>query len=982
MKSCKHGSWLSLHGKKEILFHCASTLNDIVKSLDKPASKSPSLIVMLGNIGKGTLLADALPATRERVNSRSTQGVSLQLDSATAFSDRPMLVAHVDILKRNTSVAEPMPAPCHRQTVRALQWQVDSSAEAFDSLHRRLIRPFTDVVCFFSTGSRDVHHQVDRMMPWLEQTPSQRPHVTAHPRLLFVAAPSEEQSEASVQDELVDLLHTRLKQPRSDLSSRLSVYVKHASTQTLTDRIKREVDIARNERVRDYTLLNAVHFDLLFRQACDHFVSSGRDCFDMVAASRSHRPVSARLQTYLSVLFDSVDNLDDITEFAVPFVAGCLVVDNYAYDVPILDPVKVFSAHYKAACLNAAVNKTIKSSRHQDDVVLLLRSQLVSLIEQRFVQRSKTLCTNPRAQLMVEFQPWLATRKPHTICLACIQVDPEHKLRCGHLICERCFAGMATCSQADPYRYTLDCCPFCSQACQATVRTKPATAGLRVLSIDGGGIRAAIPIQFLCALEKAVGLDMPIQEHFDLAYGTSSGAMVVLALYGLGMRAEETFTLFSQLSTRIFRGRSRLGLGLAATAHALITSCRNGRFPASDIDDALMEIFDEATMLDLEYMSSIGARVGLPVVDVDTLDTCLVTSYNGAAPQYGDDACTKMSTYRVLRSEDVADEIHVKDAARCTSAAPWYFTPHKMPGHGTFMDGGLSDNNPCMLAVQELQKMAPRLSRADHFVSVGTGISTTREVAKADAYPSLLFGNSSLQQTAKHYWSENFDGDKKFALMRQILATSLPGGVANVDRWLHRFNLPVEGELPDLADASAMGNLAEAARSHFTTDSAVRDLADAALALSFYFELRPGRMPIYERGSYTCYGLIRCRIPGISPAFSTLMQKLDYLDASFQIQMQVCDSRQAMSTWIDRHGNFGQPICLRVSSLNEELDVRLRLHGDRVHPISASPLTFKTLIDLQMLEWSALKDVHTAASVTGKKRRLDDSPLPAGKRRC
>jgi hypothetical protein len=31
-------------------------------------------------------------------------------------------------------------------------------------------------------------------------------------------------------------------------------------------------------------------------------------------------------------------------------------------------------------------------------------------------------------------------------------------------------------------------------------------------------LRTKIPIQFLCALEKAVGLDMPIQEHFDLAY--------------------------------------------------------------------------------------------------------------------------------------------------------------------------------------------------------------------------------------------------------------------------------------------------------------------------------------------------------------------------------------------------------------------------------------------------------------------------------
>lgn len=298
------------------------------------------------------------------------------------------------------------------------------------------------------------------------------------------------------------------------------------------------------------------------------------------------------------------------------------------------------------------------------------------------------------------------------------------------------------------------------------------------------------------------------------------------------------------------------------------------------------------------------------------------------------------------------------------------------------MDGGLSDNNPCMLAVQELQKLAPGLSRADHFVSVGTGISTTREVAKADVYPSLLFGNSSLQQTVKHYWSENFDGDKRFAIMRQMLAASLPGGVANVDKWLHRFNLPIDGELPDLADTAAMGSLAERAHSYFTMDPAVRDLADAALALSFYFELRPGRMPMYERGSYTCYGLIRCRIPGTSPAFSKLMQKLDYLDAKFQIQMQVCDSREAMSTWLDRHGNFSKPVCLRVPSLEDELDVRLRLHGDYIHPISASPLTFKTLIKLQMLEWSTLKDVHAAASVIGKKRLLDDSPLPTGKRRC
>lgn len=183
----------------------------------------------------------------------------------------------------------------------------------------------------------------------------------------------------------------------------------------------------------------------------------------------------------------------------------------------------MFTTHYKSACQEAAVNRTLKSSRHGDDLVLLLRSQWISLIEQQFVQKSKTLCPNPRAKLLADFQPWLAVRKPHSVCLACMQADPEHKLKCGHLICERCFTGVGNSSETDPHLYKLNCCPFCSQSCEATVRVKPATAGLRVLSIDGGGIRAAIPIQFLCALEEAVGLDMPIQEHFDLAYGTSSG---------------------------------------------------------------------------------------------------------------------------------------------------------------------------------------------------------------------------------------------------------------------------------------------------------------------------------------------------------------------------------------------------------------------------------------------------------------------------
>jgi hypothetical protein len=303
-----------------------------------------------------------------------------------------------------------------------------------------------------------------------------------------------------------------------------------------------------------------------------------------------------------------------------------------------------------------------------------------------------------------------------------------------------------------------------------------------------------------------------------------------------------------------------------------------------------------------------------------------------------------------------------------------------MPCHGTFMDGGLSDNNPCMLAMQELQRMAPELRRADQFVSIGTGTCSKKEDTRADTCPSLLFGNSSLKQTFRHYWSENFDGDKRFASMRQMMAVTLPNGAAGMDEWLHRFNLPVVGELPGLAEAETIPSLAEEACSYFSSDPAVRDLADAILASSFYFELRC--MPMYEQGYYTCHGRILCRIPVTKPAFSELMRRLDSMGAQFEVdQMRMFGPSKSMSTWLDQAGNFSRPVRLCVRSLEDQLDVRLKLQGSRTHHISASPLSFNTLIKLQMLEWSALRDSQSTMTAVNKKRRSTDCSSRAVKRR-
>ena len=55
------------------------------------------------------------------------------------------------------------------------------------------------------------------------------------------------------------------------------------------------------------------------------------------------------------------------------------------------------------------------------------------------------------------------------------------------------------------------------------IRVKPPHGGLRVLSLDGGGVRGIVELVVLHRLESSVGLEIPIGEYFDLIVGTSAG---------------------------------------------------------------------------------------------------------------------------------------------------------------------------------------------------------------------------------------------------------------------------------------------------------------------------------------------------------------------------------------------------------------------------------------------------------------------------
>jgi hypothetical protein len=104
----------------------------------------------------------------------------------------------------------------------------------------------------------------------------------------------------------------------------------------------------------------------------------------------------------------------------------------------------------------------------------------------------------------------------------------EKVLVCGHALCDVCIKIYGRRSISEKNTYELSECILCGVSYQNSIfRFVPPTAGIRVLSLDGGGIRAVILLTYLVYLQQALSwLECPIRDHFDFVCGTSAGKLL------------------------------------------------------------------------------------------------------------------------------------------------------------------------------------------------------------------------------------------------------------------------------------------------------------------------------------------------------------------------------------------------------------------------------------------------------------------------
>jgi len=265
-------------------------------------------------------------------------------------------------------------------------------------------------------------------------------------------------------------------------------------------------------------------------------------------------------------------------------------------------------------------------------------SKAISQLQKQFVKSLSQLEGN-----VTSAELHLATlRKHHQIlrklrsditCLSCLFQRSERCFSCGHTLCEKCIQALGKQSD-EPYKYIFKECPLCGLPCNLNFALKPPTAGVRVLSIDGGGIRGVIPIQTLSDLQSCME-DMilfccPIQVNFDYAIGTSSGGLVVCGMFLKGWTPADSLKKFVALAKVSFRPRAWVArIPVLLNIHDLLVSYfADSRYSSSGIERALQGVFGQRRMMEHQG-HNLHTKVAVTATTIADSSPCIFANYNG-----------------------------------------------------------------------------------------------------------------------------------------------------------------------------------------------------------------------------------------------------------------------------------------------------------------------------------------------------------------
>ncbi|MED6195044.1 hypothetical protein PIB30_034378 [Stylosanthes scabra] len=242
-----------------------------------------------------------------------------------------------------------------------------------------------------------------------------------------------------------------------------------------------------------------------------------------------------------------------------------------------------------------------------------------------------------------------------------------------------------------------------------------------ILSIDGGGVRGVIPgyvLAFLEAeLQKLDGEDARIVDYFDYIAGASTGGIVTAMLTkpstqdGRPCSAKEINTFYREKGPKIFSEEAENLNIFKQYIESYVSRLEESESTwfRKKIKGCLSRAMKVGAWLGAKALASIYRSEPLEEAIKEILgDFCLAdTLTNVVIPAYDMDRLQPVifSTQQAKRKKSA---VKLADVIMSTTAAPYYFPPHKFSVGGenyTLIDGGIAANNPTIFAIHEVSRM-------------------------------------------------------------------------------------------------------------------------------------------------------------------------------------------------------------------------------------------------------------------------------------